>query len=984
MSSLGPGSKLPIYGQPEVPDRAPADGRYRWRSLEEFNARVAPSPEFPEGAAEAPDGFSRRGFLQILGASAALASLAACRPTRQKILPYVRPPEKALLPGTALHYASALSLGGYATGVLVTSYDGRPTKVEGNPDHPASGGKVGSFELASILDLYDPRRAKGFVKDRTPLAYRALLRELSALAASHQQDGGARLRFLTGATGSPLLQELRRRVLARFPRARFHAYEAIPFDAVREGARLAFGRPLEPRHHLDRARVILSLDADFLAIGPEALRLSREFAARREPGPELSRLYVAEAQLSVTGATADHHLRMKPSEVLGFARAVAARLGGPLAALGGSTRFGREAAAVADDLARQRGRSVVIAGPAQPPAVHALAHAINAALGNAGTTVDYLPPIFDDATGPASLKELAAELASGQVDTLVITAHDPVYSAPADVDLTGALSKVARTLYLAYRDDETAARASWVLAASHPFETWGDARAQDGTVSIVQPLIQPLFESFSEVELLAGFVELADQGAYRILQDFWRGRAGASFAGQWEGWLARGVVPDTAARAESPAPRADAIAAALQRAPAPQAELELAFVPDYKTWDGRFAENAWLQELPHPITKMTWDNAAHLSPRTAQRLGIDGGKRLELRLGGRRLEAAAWIVPGHADDVVTLPLGYGRRRAGPVGTGIGFDAGALRTSDAPWFASGLAVAPLGGKRHRFALTQEHFSMEGRDLALSFPAKEWRPEGIEHLKGAVPTLQEPVDYQAQAFKWGMAIDLSKCTGCAACTIACQAENNIPIVGKDQVLRSREMHWLRVDRYFAGSPENPEVVAQPMMCQHCETAPCEYVCPVNATVHSDEGLNEMVYNRCVGTRYCSNNCPYKVRRFNFLDYRGDLSPTEKMAMNPDVTVRTRGVMEKCTYCVQRIERARIEARVEGRKIKDGEFTSACAQACPASAIVFGNLNDPGSAVSRLHQDERRYDVLHENGTRPRTAYLVRIRNPNPELS
>ncbi len=1033
MPSLGPGSKLPIYGQPEGAGRASADGRHHWRALEPDQrrdqdeeggsasagpaSRRLSSPEFEEGAAEAPDGFSRRRFLQIMGASAALASLDACRPARHKIIPYVRPPEKALLPGTPVHYATAVSIGGYATGLLVTSYDGRPTKVEGNPDHPSSFGAVGSFELAMLLDLYDPRRAKGFRKGQTPLAYRSLLRELTALAATHQQDGGARLRFLTSATGSPLLQDLKSRILARFPAARFHAFESLSDDAAREGARLAFGRPLAVRHKLAEARVILALDADILAVGPEALRLAREFAERREPGPEMNRLYVAEAQHSVTGACADHRLRMRASQVLGFGRAVAERLASKhglaqLASLGPGlpglpglhdARLAREAVVVADDLARARGRSLVIAGPRQPPAVHALAHALNAALGNPGKTVEYAAPAFDDATGAAPLKDLAADLAAGKVDTLVVTAHNPLYSAPADVDLAALVGKAPNTLYLGYRDDETAMRSSWVLAASHPFETWGDARAHDGTISIVQPLIQPLFESISEVELLGAFVELADRGAYRILQDFWRGRArGPDFERQWEGWLARGVVPGTAAAAEAVSPRFDAVAAAVKAARtsgvdlAPQGapnkeggfaasfDLEVGFVPDYKLLDGRFAENAWLQELPHPVSKMTWDNAAYISPATAKKLGVENGAQVELRLSGRKVEAAVWTMPGHADGVVTLPLGYGRRWAGPVGSGVGFDAGALRTSDAPWFASGLALAPLGRARHAFALTQEHFSMEGRDLALAFDAKEWSPEKVEHLRGPVPTLQAPVDYKDEQYKWGMAIDLSKCIGCAACTTACQAENNIPVVGKEQVLRSREMHWLRVDRYFAGPPENPEVIAQPVMCVHCEAAPCEYVCPVNATVHSDEGLNEMVYNRCVGTRYCSNNCPYKVRRFNFLDYRGDLSPTEKMAMNPDVTVRTRGVMEKCTYCVQRIERARIQARLEGRAIREGEFTTACAQACPATAIAFGNLNDPRSRVSKLHRDERRYDLLHDNGTRPRTAYLVRVRNPNPELT
>jgi molybdopterin-containing oxidoreductase family iron-sulfur binding subunit len=560
-----------------------------------------------------------------------------------------------------------------------------------------------------------------------------------------------------------------------------------------------------------------------------------------------------------------------------------------------------------------------------------------------------------------------------------------------------------------------------VLAAPHPFESWGDAAAHDGTVSIVQPLIQPLVESISEVEVLGAFVEVGDQGAHRILSEYWRGRAGgADFERRWEEWLARGVVPGTASAPVPATPRPDAVAAAVRGAPggtpeglAPQApskeggsaasmdlappgapnkeggsaasmDLEVSFVPDYKLHDGRFAENAWLQELPHPVTKLTWDNAAYLSPATARQLRLADGARVELRLAGRRVEAAVAVMPGHADGVVTLPLGYGRLRAGPVGSGVGFDAGALRRADAPWFEGGLAVAPLGGAQHVFALTQEHFSMEGRELALSFDAAGWRPERLDSVRGAQPTLQAPVDYKDQQYKWGMAVDLSKCIGCNACATACQAENNIPVVGKAQVLRSREMAWLRVDRYYSGPPEDPQVVAQPVMCQHCEAAPCEYVCPVNATVHSDEGLNEMVYNRCVGTRYCSNNCPYKVRRFNWLDFHKVMPPTLKMLQNPDVTVRARGVMEKCTYCTQRIERARIGARVAGRKIGPDEVVPACAQACPAEAIVFGNLNDPNARVSRLHGDTRRYDLLHELGTKPRTAYLVKVRNPNPELA
>jgi molybdopterin-containing oxidoreductase family iron-sulfur binding subunit len=970
----------------------PIVGQGAWRSLEEHDAPRAAGAEFPRGAAFAPEELSRRGFLQVLGASAALAGLAACRPPRQQIHAYVRHPEQALFPGNPVAYATSAAVGGGVVGLLVTTVDGRPTKVEGNPDHPASLGAAGTFEQATLLDLYDPRRMKGFSRRGTPLAPATLLRELVALAESHDRDRGARLRFLTGATGSPLLLDLRRRILERYPAARFTAYESLA-GAEAEGGRVAFGRPVVPRYRLEDARVLLALDADFLALGPDHLRLAREFARRRVPGDGLSRLYVAEAHLSVTGAAADHRFRMRPSAVLGFAQQVAARLArghglSDLAPLAGRAEPSREAAAVADDLARARGAAVVLAGPRQPAAVHALAHALNAALGATGKAVELVAAPEPGAA--AGLAELAKEMGEGRVDTLVVTAFDPAYTAPADVDLEALLQKVPNVLYHALREDETSRRATWLVAATHPFESWGDHRAADGTISIQQPLLQPLHESLSEAELLAAFVPgEAEKGGHRLLQELWRARAGrgAGFDAQWAQWLSRGVVVEASTvRPDVPAPDLGAIARAVQAVRPPPDGLEASFVPDYKLLDGRFAENAWLQELPDPITKVTWDNAAQVSPATARELGLATGARVELRLRGRKVDAPVLVAPGHADGVVTLPLGYGRERAGPVGSNVGFDAGALRHSQAPWFEGGLAVAPIGRRPHRLARTQEHFSMEGRGHALALTAKEWehgRGE-VEERRGPVPTIHAPVNYEDEANKWGMAIDLSKCVGCGACTVACQAENNIPVVGKTQVLRSREMHWLRVDRYFEGTPEEPRSVAQPVMCVHCETAPCEYVCPVNATVHSDEGLNEMVYNRCVGTRYCSNNCPYKVRRFNFLDYTSGKAPTEKMLMNPDVTVRARGVMEKCTYCVQRIERARIAVRNRGEKrIPEGAFTTACAQACPSQAIVFGNLNDPESEVGRLHRDERRYDLLHFLGTRPRTAYLVRIRNPNPAL-
>ncbi|BDG04470.1 TAT-variant-translocated molybdopterin oxidoreductase [Anaeromyxobacter oryzae] len=983
-----PSLRLPIYGQ-----RSSGVDARRWRSVEQADGDVELAPgEFPEGAAEVPEGFGRRSFLQLLGASAALAGVAACKPPREKVVSYVKPPA-SVVPSVPNAYATAISRGGYALGLVVTSWEGRPTKIDGNREHPANRGGTDAITQASILDLYDPARLEGFRRGTRSLGLVPLLQELSALARGHEKDGGARLRFLVEPTTSPTLADLRRRILQRFPNARFDAWAPVGDDAARAGAQLAFGRPLDVSLSLVEADVILSLESDLLAVDGEPLRQAREFADRRT-GERMNRLYVAESRFTVTGGMADHRLRMRSSDVLGFARAVCAELAskhgvGALAPLGAPAQgpSAKAAAAVAADLARARGRSLVAAGARQPPAVHAIAAVMNAALGNAGRTVGYRPTaLLDPDAGPARLAALAKEIQAGQVDTVVVTAWNPLHTAPADLRLRELFPKVKDSIVLAYRDDETVRAAGWRLAASHYLESWGDLRARDGTVSIVQPLIQPLFPSITEVELLAAFLDEGDRGAWRIVRDGWVARAGAQgFDGKWDGWLAAGVVSGTASAAEAPAPEAGRVAEAVRAVAVPAGGLEVSFTPSYKVLDGRHLENAWLQEFPDPITKQVWDNAAHFSQATATRLGITSGDVVELSFRGRKVSAAALVMPGHADEAVTLPLGWGQTVTGAVGNGTGFDAYLLRTVDAPWFATGLEVRRTGDT-YKLATTQEHFQMMGRAIALSYDAPRFAHEKAEldEHRGPQPTIQTPIDYTHQDYRWGMAIDLSRCIGCGACTIACQAENNIPVVGKTQVLRSREMHWLRVDRYFEGPTEDPQTVSQPLACVHCEAAPCEYVCPVNATVHGDEGLNEMVYNRCVGTRYCSNNCPYKVRRFNWLDWHGDMPATLRMLQNPDVTVRARGVMEKCTYCVQRIERARITARSAGRKIGGDEVQSACQQACPTEAIVFGNLNDPSSAVSKRHADERRYDLLHELGTRPRTAYLVQLRNPNPDLA
>jgi MoCo/4Fe-4S cofactor protein with predicted Tat translocation signal len=996
--------------------------RRYWRSIAEKQGSPALSSdaarEFPPGAAELSDP-NRRSFMQLLGSTAALAGAGACRQPQEQTVPFVRRPEE-VTPGVPLHFATGYSLEGFTTGLLVESYEGRPTKIEGNPDHRDSLGATSALHQALLLGLYDDDRAKQLKYKGEPVAWRTVLAEVTKLGARHAEDGGARLRFLVDPTASPLLLELRRRLLAKFPNARFISYSPVAPDGAADGLRLAYGRALEARHDLTRAAVILSLDCDFLGDGPEQLRLTRQFSARRLPGPEMNRLYVVEPGLSVTGASADHRLRLRAGDVAALARAIAenlSRRGGfaRLAALGLAQAAGPGSGAstvdpnwvqgVASDLVKSRGRSLVIAGRRQPAAVHALAAALNAALDNVGSTVTYAAPLLADAmAGARPLATLAQEIAAGLVDTLVITARNPAYAAPADLRFDKLLARVPTTIYHALYEDETAPLCTFFVPAAHPLESWGDGRGTDGTITIIQPLIAPLWGGFTDGDVLAAFLAEGDQGMHALLRRSWQAKAGllpgahGDFEQLWEKWLADGVIVGTETSPESGLALDDAAVAkalAAQAASVPNgAGMEIVFAPDYKIFDGRFGNASWLQELPDPITKVTWDNAALISPSTAKALGVkverdsDKFSILSIELGERRIHAPALIVPGHADDCITLPLGYGRQGAEKVARGVGFNAGILRVSEAPWFERGAQITLAAGM-HLFGITQNHWSTEGREPVMDVSLHDYENprspfhERVEERRGIPTTIHRPVDYSKQQYKWAMAIDLGKCTGCSACVVACQAENNIPVVGKVNVVKGREMQWIRIDRYFSGDIEDPEVVVQPLACVHCETAPCEYVCPTNATVHSDEGLNEMVYNRCIGTRYCSNNCPYKVRRFNFLDYTSETPAVRRLGMNPEVTVRSRGIMEKCTYCVQRIERKRIETRIQRTAIEDGDLKTACQQGCPADAIVFGNLNDPLSRVTKLHADPRRYDLLHEVGTRPRTAYLARVRNPNPDL-
>ena len=974
-------------------------GRRYWRSLEELAQsdefeRIVEG-EFPGAASLLSSGLSRREFLRIMGSSLALAGLGACaeRPTEQ-IVPYVQPPEERTA-GETFDYASAFTLAGVATGILVKSYEGRPIKIEGNPQHPASLGGTNPFIQASILSLYDPERSQVVRHSTGITTWEDFVRTARARLDSLRPAGGAGLRLLTGAVTSPTLGEQIRTLLKQLPQAKWHAYEPVSRDNTREGARIALGQEAESLYRFDGADVILSLDSDFLFSEPGSLRYARDFSNRRRvrgEQAETNRLYVAEPTPSITGSIADHRLAIAAGRIESLALAVARRLGAKQSGAEDAQELAPYKAwinTVAADLQKHRGSSLVLAGEFQPPRVHALAHSMNQLLGNVGTTVIYAEPAEESiAAGASSLQELARDMAQGAVEALFIIGTNPAYSAPADLRFAEALSKVRFRAHFGEYEDETSALCQWHVPQAHFLETWGDARSFDGIVTIQQPLIAPLYGGRSPHELFAALNGSAEISAYDIVRRFWRGRIGnAEFDGWWRRALHDGFIPDSGARRRTAAVRAQTAAPSRPDVPAANAAegLELVFRPDPTIWDGRFANNAWLQELPKPLSKVTWDNAALISPRTAQQLTLHTGDVVELRLGDSAIAAPVWINPGQSDESVTVHLGYGRTRAGKVGSALGFNAYPLRTTGQPWFAGGLQISKTG-RRHELVTTQGHHTMVGRPLVRSGTLEQFRehPEFVHEMAHEPPAnLSLYSQHKFDGSAWGMVIDTSVCIGCNACVVACQAENNIPVVGKAEVANGREMLWLRVDRYYEGPAENPEVLFQPVPCMHCENAPCEPVCPVGATAHSTEGLNDMVYNRCVGTRYCSNNCPYKVRRFNFYQYADFRTEVRKLGYNPDVTVRSRGVMEKCTYCVQRINHGRIEAKKENRPIRDGEVITACAQACPTEAIIFGDMSDADAAVAKLKTDPLNYAMLAELNTRPRTTYLARLKNPHPVL-
>lgn len=1054
------------------------NGKDYWRSVEEF----VDAPEFadyvkyehPEQADTWHNSLSRRNFVKVMGASLALAGLSGCviQPA-EKIVPYVAQPEN-IIPGKALYYATAMTLGGVGVGLLAKSNEGRPTKIEGNPDHPGSLGATDVLAQASLLNLYDPDRSKEVLYRGNPKTWQSFMTEIRAKLDENRADGGAGIRFLTETVTSPTLIGQFQQIARELPNAKWYQYEPVNKDNATAGAKMAFGSAVNTVYKLDLADRILTLDADIFS--SFNVRYTKDFIKKRkfneENGAAINRLYAIETTMTLTGAKADHRLAVKPSQMTEIAKAIAAALG-----VSGASSTYRENAqwisALAKDLQANRGKSVVIAGDNQPPMIHALANAMNAALGNVGTTVIHTDPLVAnaDVTQIEQLRTLVQEIDGGQVKMLVILGGNPVYNTPADLKLNKErLDKVPLRVHLGQYLDETAELCHWHVSEKHYLEMWSDTRAFDGTVSVIQPLIEPLYDSKCAHEVAQLFFrENYDKKDYDIVREYWQRQpintavkpvaattttenntprteansqtaaptpaatttpaatpaatpatatntAAKAFEDNWKKVVHDGFVPNSEAKAKTVAVNA-AFMSQPQTAPTNSGGLEIAILPDPCVYDGRFVNNGWLQELPNPLNKITWDNVALISPKTAERLGLNikkgsdddfsggaqgtsflntrGGNQfsdlVKVKYQGGEISkpVPVWIQPGQPDDVVTLFMGYGRTKAGRVGNDLGYNAFDVAKSDAMTFGTGDLTKT--GESVNIASTQIHFNMEGRDLL--------RVRNVDELKKYEKEDHQHDEYDKTMYKsareefnklynennrWAMSIDLNNCVGCNACVVACQSENNIPVVGKEQVERSREMHWLRIDAYYSGTLENstgPNF--QPVLCQQCEQAPCEVVCPVHATVHSAEGLNDMVYNRCIGTRYCSNNCPYKVRRFNFLLYQDWNTPQYKLMRNPEVSVRSRGVMEKCTYCTQRISSARIEAEKDGRKIRDGEVLTACQSVCPADAIIFGNLNDPESQVAKMKKDHRDYKLLNELNTQPRTSYLAGLKNQNREM-
>lgn len=984
-----------------------------WRSLDEKAQKATDSEGFRKAAAaEFPTQFndvvstdnlfSRRNFMSLSGGAAALFGLNGCilRRPEEKILPYTKAPEYGL-PGIALHYATVIERWGEPLGLIVESHEGRPTKVEGNPNHPMSLGATDLGAQAEMLNLYDPDRAKTITLKGNASDVEALRKAIAGALGSHGEGAAVLYR----PTTSPTFHRIKAELSAKFPKCEWVTYGPAVQNGLTAGIQAAGGQAVEPRYKLDKAKVVVSFDADILGYAPGTVRMSRDFASNRrieKPSDEMNRLYVVEPTLSITGSNADHRARVAAKDI----EAVVLHLADALRAQGvGDFKLalpklpdGISATwltALATDLKANQGASLVVVGEGYGARVQALCAMINQMLGNEGSTVVYYPARPDAKSDSVlALHNLTGHMLSGAVKHVFILDGNPVVDAPSDLKFVDALTTLAKNgtaIHLSNAINETSKVCGWHVPLAHAFESWGDAVSVDGTYSVQQPLIAPLFGAWGVIDLMSLMLPGQNDTAHAHVQQTFKAISAANglFEASWRQVLKTGIYQQTSVSVSGLNLKGENVAKLFQTNEPTKAGVEVVFSLDPKMEDGRGLNNPWLLEAPDPITKVTWDNVALMSPATAKALSLKNGDKISIE-AGTKVGAVAWVLPGQADNSVAVNLGWGLSEVGRYGRGHGFNMYPLRTSSGMRFRTGANISKEGGV-YPISVTQEHNSMEGRAIALDATLEDYRhhPDFAKFraVQPSTPPLWQEVQYTGH--KWGMSVDLNACTGCSACMIACQSENNVPVVGKQEVARGREMHWLRIDRYFVGESEaDPAVAFQPVACVHCEEAPCENVCPVNATVHSPEGTNDMAYNRCIGTRYCANNCPYKVRRFNFKDWHGTengtIAEVKKMTFNPNVTVRMRGVMEKCTYCIQRIEEGKLAAKRQDRGLKDGEIVSACQQACPTGAIVFGDLNQKDSKVAKLSASDRGYKLLGDIGTQPRTTYLAKIRNPNPMLA
>lgn len=965
-----------------------------WKNLDELlqtkEYKKFLHEEYPFGAVSAEDGISRRDFFKMIGASVVMASLSGCsRQPEEAIVPYVKSVEE-IVPGRPLLFATAMSFNGHHTGLLVTQHMGRPTRIEGNALHPDSLGAASIFHQASILDFYDPERSKQILFQKKPAAWEAFVDEMKRSLSASEADGGQGLHILTETVTSPTLLNQLGKFLQKYPKAKWHVFDAVSRSEAKKAQKAVFGRALDTVYHFDKAKIVVSLDSDFMTDTPGHLRHARQFMQNRKDPKNhaaMNRFYAAEPSPTVTGSVADHRLPVSASRITAFAEYLAKSLGIANENLSKNTLNNDEKKwlnAALEDLRSHHGAGIVIAGTHQPAWVHALVYCVNEALGHFGKTMDLIEAVDGTKVARSSIEDLVHDLRTGQVQTLLTLGGNPVYDAPADYDLARLFPQVPQSIHLGLYANETSRVSRWHLPEAHFLESFSDGLASDGTVSIAQPLIQPLYGGRSSHEILALFSGEPSLSSYEAVRRTWKEKwNGLDFEFQWKKALHDGVVTGTASKPVDVSFNKKFSKKYLSveiKDPAGEA-IQILHRPDPALWDGRFANNGWLQELPKPISKLTWGNAALISPAWAEKMDLSNGSVIEISVKGQTLQAPVWILPGQDEKTVVLPLGYGRKTAGSVGNNIGFNAYTLRFSKFPVWAYSDSISKTG-KKQKLATTQNHHNMEGRDLVRSASMEKYleNPRFAQgENTGPLPSLYPAVPKGDYA--WGMVINLNACIGCNACVIGCQSENNIPVVGKNEVSRGREMQWLRIDNYFEGPLENPDIHHQPVPCMHCENAPCEPVCPVGATNHSPDGINQMIYNRCIGTRYCSNNCPYKVRHFNFFEYADRHLEPMKLMRNPDVTVRARGVMEKCTFCVQRINHARIDAKEKGIRIGPNEVITACQAACPTQAIVFGDISNPESEAAKLKEHELNYVLLEALGTKPRVSYHAKVKNIHP---